>query len=255
MKENCYGNNFDRLKEEGDGGRLNKYSEKKSLFEGVEEINQAENNLTGKIENPSSPNGSTGESENFKNSEKNEEKIENKNEKIKFYITPKENKKKVDEDPIEEIKDKSEKFIIYPTPKENEKKMNEDSIEKNKEAISSNIVKSGEKNMNLLEYKEPVGPFNMIIDSESEGDIDMENDNDDYQSQIIYESIIGSNQNEQEINFSTVSTVRTNQGVGGEDYVIIDENNPLNSFPVEDDDNLNSSDMRILRQIECNHHH
>ena len=65
---------------------MNNYPENKNLNEGVEEINQVENNLTGKIENPSSPSGSTGSSENIKKSEINQEKIEEKNEIFKISL-------------------------------------------------------------------------------------------------------------------------------------------------------------------------
>jgi hypothetical protein len=58
-----------------------------------------------------------------------------------------------------------------------------------------------------------------------------------------------------EINFSTITTIRTNQGVGEEDYKIKDENNPSYIFPIEDDDKLNSSDLNISEKIKCNHHH
>ena len=68
MKENCYGNIFEQLKEEGDDERLNKYLEKKDLYEGVKKVDQLENNLTGNIERPS-PNGSTGSTDKIKNLE------------------------------------------------------------------------------------------------------------------------------------------------------------------------------------------
>ncbi len=67
--------------------------------------------------------------------------------------------------------------------------------------------------------------------------------------------MIDSNQNVQENNFSTVTTINTNQGVWGEGYVILDENIPPYSYPVEDDDRLNSSNLSIFGQIECNQHH
>jgi hypothetical protein len=131
--------------------------------------------------------------------------------------------------------------------------MNEDSIEKKTEAIFQNNVKSSEKNMNLLGHKEHVEQSNMIIDSDS--DSDMEIERNDYNGLRIGGSDIGSNQNEQEINFSIIATICTNQGVGGEDYKIKDENNPFYNFPEEDGDVLNSLDFSILRQIECNHPH
>ncbi len=272
MKVNYYGNIFDQLKEEGDGGRLNSYPDNKNFYEGMEEMNQVEKNLTGKKENPSFLSGSTGSSENIKNSEINQEKIEDKNEAFRIYLTLKENEKKLNENSIEEIEKKSVKFNAYPTlkeienkmdedsmeeiedkneiikidptPKENENKMNGDSIEKKKETISQDNVKSSEKESS-----------NIIFYSDSNSDIDMENDNDDYQSQIINESMIGSNHNEQEIDFSTVTTVSTNQGVWGEGYAIIVENIPPYSYSGEDDDRLNSSNLSIFGQIECNHHH
>ena len=116
--------------------------------------------------------------------------------------------------------------------------MNEDSIEKKKEAISLNNVKSDEKNMHLLGTKEPVEQFNMLIDSDSEDDIVMKNDNDD-----------------QLINFSFIAKINVNQkgyeGTG-EDYEINDENNPTYSLPIEDDDKLNPSCLPKIWQIQCN---
>ncbi len=91
----CYNDsNFDKLKELGDIGRLNNDQEKKDLY------------------------GGTGWSENKKYSEINQEKIENKNIKIKNYPTPKENEKKMNENFLKL------KIKIYRTPKENEKKIN-----------------------------------------------------------------------------------------------------------------------------------
>ena len=243
MKENYNDSDYDLLKEVGDSRRLNNDPEKNDLFEGMDKMGQIENNLTGKIEDPPSLSGSTGSSENKKNSETNQEKIENKNVKI----TPKENEKKMNKNFI------SIKVKIDPTPKENEKKINKDSIEKKKEAIFQNNVKSSENNMNLLGYKETVKPFNMLIDSDSDGDMEIENN--DYKGQRIKGNSIGSNQNEPEINFPIVAAVRTNQGVGGEDYKIKDENNPYNNFPKEKSDELNSSDLSRLRNIEYNHPH
>ena len=248
MKENCYGNIFEQLKEEGDDERLNKYLEKKDLYEGVKKVDQLENNLTGNIERPS-PNGSTGSTDKIKNLEISQKKIEDKTEKIIKYPTSIENGKKMNENSI------TIKFKVYPTPKENVNKMNEDSIEKKKETISQNNVKSNEKNMNLSGHKEPKEPFNILIGKDCDGDIDMKNINDDYKSQRIKGSIIGSNQNKQEINFSTIATIRTNQGVGEEDYKVKDENNPSYIFPIEDDDKLNSLDLNNLGKIKCNHHH
>ena len=242
MKENYNDSNYDQVKEVGDIRRLNNDPEKKELYERMDKIGQIENNLTGKIESPPSLSGSTGSSENKKYSEINQEKIENKNIKIKNYLTPKGNEKKMNENFI------SIKVKIYPTPKENEKKINEDSIEKKKEAIFLN-----KKNMNLLGHKEPVKPFNMLFDSGNDGDMEIENN--DYKGQRIKGSSIGSNHNEKEINFSNVATVSTNQGVGGEDYKIKDENNPSYNFPKQYGDELNSSDLSRLRNIECNHLH
>jgi hypothetical protein len=255
MKKILYEHNCEceKIKEKSDSGRLNKDSENKNLFEGMEEKNQVERNLTGIIENPSSPNGSTGSSENNKNSEINQEKIKGTYVQIKVSTTPKENKKKLNKNSIKEIKDKNKKFKIYPTPKENEKKMDEDSIEKKKETISQNNMKNDEKNMNLLGHKEPVEQPNILIDSDSGGFIDMENDND--------ESIIGSNKNEQEINFSIISTISTNQGIrGGVYYESIDKNIPPYIFPekdeeIDDDDRLKLSDLNTFCQIGCNHQH
>ena len=243
MKENYNDSDYDLLKEVGDSRRLNNDPEKNDLFEGMDKMGQIENNLTGKIEDPPSLSGSTGSSENKKNSETNQEKIENKNVKI----TPKENEKKMNKNFI------SIKVKIDPTPKENEKKINKDSIEKKKEAIFQNNVKNSENNMNLLGYKETVKPFNMLIDSDSDGDMEIENN--DYKGQRIKGNSFGSNQNEPEINFPIVAAVRTNQGVGGEDYKIKDENNPYNNFPKEKSDELNSSDLSRLRNIEYNHPH
>ena len=243
MKENYNDSDYDLLKEVGDSRRLNNDPEKNDLFEGMDKMGQIENNLTGKIEDPPSLSGSTGSSENKKNSETNQEKIENKNVKI----TPKENEKKMNKNFI------SIKVKIDPTPKENEKKINKDCIEKKKEGIFQNNVKSSENNMNLLGYKETVKPFNMLIDSDSDGDMEIENN--DYKGQRIKGNSFGSNQNEPEINFPIVAAVRTNQGVGGEDYKIKDENNPYNNFPKEKSDELNSSDLSRLRNIEYNHPH
>ena len=67
MKSKNYNsNNFEKLKEEADAVRMNNYSENKDLFEGMEDNKKIENNLTGQIEDPSSPNGSTGSSEKIK---------------------------------------------------------------------------------------------------------------------------------------------------------------------------------------------
>jgi hypothetical protein len=244
---------YDQLKEIGDGEILDNDPEKKDFFEELDKIDQVENNPTGKIESPPTPSGSTGSTENIKNSEISQKKIGDKTVKIKNNPTPKENKKKTNENSI------SRKDKTYPTPKEKEKKMNEDSIEKKTEAIFQNNVKSSEKNMNLLGHKEHVESSNMfididmIIDRDSDGDMEIENN--DYKGRRIGGSDIGSNQNEQEINFSIIATICTNQGVGGEDYKIKDENNPFYNFPEEDGDVLNSLDFSILRQIECNHPH
>jgi hypothetical protein len=247
MKSKNYNsNNFEKLKEEADAVRMNNYSENKDLFEGMEDNKKIENNLTGQIEDPSSPNGSTGSSEKNKNTEINKEKIEDKNVNYFFYPTPKENEKKINENSKLEIKDKSEKVKICKTPKENEVKMNEDSIEKKKEAISLNNVKSDEKNMYLLGHKEPVEPFNILIDSDNEDDIDMKNDNDGYKNQGINRSIIRSNQNEQEINFSNIAKINVNQ----KGY---ERTNSTYSLPIKDDDKLNSSCLSKIRLIQCNH--
>jgi hypothetical protein len=273
-RKNFNSGDFEKLKEEADDGRMNNYPEKKDLYEGMEENKKVENNLTGLIEDLSSPNGSTSSSEKIKNSEINQEKIEVKSEKVKTCKTPKEKEKKINENSILEIKEKSEKVKtcktpkekekkineysileikeksekvkIRTTPKENEDKMNEDSIEKKKEAISLNNVESDEKNMKLLGTKEPVEPFNMLIDSDSEDDIDMKNDNDGDKNQGINRSIIGSNQNEQEINFSNIPKINVNQ----KGYEGI---NSTYSLPIEDDDKLNSSCLSKIRQIQCNH--
>ena len=245
-RKNFNSGDFEKLKEEADDGRMNNYPEKKDLYEGMEENKKVENNLTGLIEDLSSPNGSTSSSEKNKNSEINQEKIEVKSEKVKTCKTPKEKEKKINEYSILEIKEKSEKVKICKTPKENEDKMNEDSIEKKKEAISLNNVKSDEKNMKLLGTKEPVEPFNMLIDSDSEDDIDMKNDNDGYKNQGINRSIIRSNQNEQEINFSNIAKINVNQkGYEG--------TNSTYSLPIKDDDKLNSSCLSKIRLIQCNH--
>ena len=209
-RKNFDSNNFEKLKEEADNERVNNYSENKDLYESLEGSIKVEINLTGQNEDPSSPNGSTSSSDKIKNSEINQEKIE----------------------------DKSKKVKICTTPKEKEDKMNEDSIEKKKEAISLNNVKSDEKNMYLLGTKEPVEQFNMLIDSDSEDDIVMKNDNDD-----------------QLINFSFIAKINVNQkgyeGTG-EDYEINDENNPTYSLPIEDDDKLNPSCLPKIWQIQCN---
>ena len=237
MKSKNYNsNNFEKLKEEADAVRMNNYSENKDLFEGMEDNKKIENNLTGQIEDPSSPNGSTGSSEKNKNTEINKEKIEDKNVNYFFYPTPKENEKKINENSKLEIKDKSEKVKICKTPKENEVKMNEDSIEKKKEAISLNNVKSDEKNMYLLGHKEPVEPFNILIDSDNEDDIDMKNDNDD-----------NDDNDDQLINFSIIAKINVNQkgyeGKGEDSY----------SLPIEDDDKLKSSCLSKILQIQSNH--
>ena len=246
-RKNFDSNNFEKLKEEADAVRMNNYSENKDLYESLEESIKVEINLTGQNEDPSSPNGSTSSSDKIKNSEINQEKIEDKSKKVKICSTPKEKEKKINENSILEIKDKSEKVKICTIPKENEDKMNEDSIEKKKEAISLNNVKSDEKNMYLLGHKEPVEPFHILIDSDNEDDIDMKNDNDGYKNQGINRSIIRSNQNEQEINFSNIAKINVNQkgyeGKGEDSY----------SLPIEDDDKLNSSCLSKIRLIQCNH--
>ena len=152
---------YDQLKEIGDGEILDNDPEKKDFFEELDKIDQVENNPTGKIESPPTPSGSTGSTENIKNSEISQKKIGDKTVKIKNNPTPKENKKKTNENSI------SRKDKAYPTPKEKEKKMNEDSIEKKKETISQNNVKSNEKNMNLSGHKEPKEPFNILIGKDS----------------------------------------------------------------------------------------
>ena len=243
MKENYNDSYYDQLKEAGDSRRLNNDPEKNYLYEGIGKMGQIENNLTGKIEDPPSLSGSTGSSENKKNSETNQEKIESKNVKI----TPKKNEKKMNVNFI------SIKVKIDPTPKENEKKINEDSIEKKKEGIFQNKVKSSENNMNLLGYKETVESFNMLNDSDSDGDMKIENN--DYKGQRIKGNSIGANQNKPEINFPIVASIRNNQGIGGEDYKIKDENNPSNNFPKEKSDELNSSDLGRIVNIERNHPH
>ena len=240
-RKNFDSNNFEKLKEEADNERVNNYSENKDLYESLEESIKVEINLTGQNEDPSSPNGSTSSSDKIKNSEINQEKIEDKSKKVKICSTPKEKEKKINENSILEIKDKSEKVKICTIPKENEDKMNEDSLEKKKEAISLNNVKSDEKNMHLLGTKEPVEQFNMLIDSDSdsEDNIDMKNNNDD-----------------QLINFSFIAKINVNQkgyeGTG-EDYEINDENNSTYNLPIEDDDRLNSSHLPIIWQIQSNH--
>ena len=231
-RKNIDSSNFEQLNEEADGRRMNNDSKHIDWDERMEENKKVENNLTGQIEDPSSPNGSTGSSDKIKNSEINQEKIEDKNEKYICYVTSKENEKKINENSKLEIKDKSEKVKICTTPIENEDKMNEDSIEKKKEVISLNNVKSDEKNMNLLGHKETVEPFNMLTESDSEDDIDMKNDNDDYKNQGI--------------NFSIIAKINVNQkGYEGK--------GETHSLPIEDDDKLNSSCLSKIRQIQCNH--
>jgi len=238
---------FDLLKEEADNGRLSNYSENNNFYESMEKMNQAENLPTEKIANPSSSiYGSTGESDD---------------------------------------KEKQNENSSNPIPQEKENNLTKVLIvEKNKTIIQNN-VQNEEKNLNLNEAKEPLESDKMDI----EDDMDIKNQNqgnDENQSQennenqiqgliIISENqissndigqiqgiannqnignggniinIFGLNQDEQLTNFSTFGDINANWG--GVDY---DEINGFNDYPIEDDDRLNSSNLDIFCQIECNH--
>lgn len=259
MKQDYNNVNFDQLQEEGDNGRLNIHLENNNLFESMEEMDRPENLPTEKIENPSSSiNGSTGESD------KKEDKNEN-----------------------------QKSFNLF--PQENEKKMTKVLIVEKKETIIQNNVQKEEKNLNLNKTKEPVESDKMDIEDDmdiekksqgndenqsQENNEDQIRGNDENQSQrlLIFtenqiasidsgqiqgignnqnigndgniNSIFGLNQDEQLTDFSTFGDINVNWG--GVDYYEINE---FNDSPIEDDDRLNSSNLNIFCQIECNHQH
>ena len=240
---------FDLLKEEADNGRLNNYSENNNFYESMEKMNQAENLPTEKIANPSSSiYGSTGESND---------------------------------------KEKKNENSSNPIPQENENNLTKVLIVEKNKTITQNNVQNEEKNLNLNEAKELVESDKMDI----EDDIDIKNQNqgnDEDQSQgnnenqsqglLIFSenqipskdigqiqgfgnnqnigndgniiNIFGLNQDEQLTDFSTFGDININWG--GVDY---DEINGFNDYPIEDDDRLNSSNLDIFCQIECNHQH
>lgn len=260
-------NNFDKVAEQGDSGKMNNYSENKNFIENIQGIEQKENNPTGKIETPPPPlSGSTGASNNTKNLENNQVIIEEKNESFKDLqkIIPKNIQNEEKNLNLSEVKkniESSHKLNANDMEIENDTEKELESEHQNDNNMDIENDNDNDNNMDIMnENVNDIGNYNENINDiendENENDIE----NVDLNANENHINDMESSQNQ--INFSEISTITTNQ-IGEEDLYfqiygdneIIDLNIPPDNLPVEEGDILNSSDFERIGQIEQNYNH